>query len=184
MIEIGRLFSEKSPSPNVTFLSARGRNNLREEQAMFQGFKRATGAGLSVRKAVLWELDRLARPCPNGDGCGAAAVDSGILAAARGFVQALLRGIPYRPQVVPTASGKLQLVWYRGLESLELTFDSPQTLSFSTSYGEAGTEEEATFSVAEVDRAVALVEEFRNRTSKPALPRVERLSLRSFVAAG
>jgi hypothetical protein len=148
---------------------------------MYSGFKRAAGVMPSILKAVLWELDRLARPGRKGNGCGASiAIDAAIIAAARAFVQALLEEVPYRPQVVPTASGKLQLVWYHGRQTLELQFESPQTLSFSRSDGHAVVEEEGTFAAADVDCAVALVQGFRNGPSQtvfpaPELPVVRRL---------
>jgi hypothetical protein len=123
-------------------------------------------------KAVLWELDQLARPGDNGCGCGAV-INADIVAAARVFVRALLKAVPHRPQIVPTASGKLQLVWYRGLETLELEFESPQTVNFWKSCGDAGIAEEANFPAGDVEYAVALVEGFRNETCRTDLPGTE-----------
>jgi hypothetical protein len=123
-------------------------------------------------KAVLWELDQLARPGANGCGC-CAIINADIVAAARVFVRALLKAVPHRPQVVPTASGKLQLVWYCGLETLELEFESTQTIYFWKSCGDLGIADEATFPAADVEYAVALVEGFRNGTCRTALPETE-----------
>jgi hypothetical protein len=134
-------------------------------QPMLLGFIRATRVAKSLLKAVLWELDELARLSSNENGIDAAAVDSEILAAARTFIQATLREVPYRPAVVPTATGKLQFVWYRGLDTLQLEFESPETISVSQWSGDAGLEEEATFPSAHVDLAVAMIQEFRDGTS-------------------
>jgi hypothetical protein len=139
---------------------------------MALGFKRATGREPSIVHAVLWELDELARP--TGNCFGAVVVDADIIAAARLFIQTLCKEIPYRPMVVPTAAGKLQLVWFRGQTSLEMEFVSPRTIHFSKSDGDAGVEEEGTFSAADVDLAVALVLGFRTGTSRTVPWEAER----------
>ncbi len=144
---------------------------------MNSGYMRGSQVVPGTLKAVLWELDELARRGANGASSGTV-IHSDIVAAARVFVRALLKVLPYRPQVVPTTSGKLQLVWYRGLETLELEFESPRTIYFWKSCGDLGIAEEATFPAADVEYAAALVEGFRNGTSRTALPGTERAVVR------
>ncbi len=129
---------------------------------MNSGYMRANQVVPGTLKAVLWELDELAQVIP-----------SDILASARVFVRALLKVLPCRPQVLPTASGKLQLVWYRGLEALELEFESPTTIYVWKSCGDAGVAEEATFPASDVEYATALIEEFKTGNSRTALPGTE-----------
>jgi len=114
--------------------------------------------------AVGAELDDLARLGPNWDGYRAPAIDPGILAAARGFIKALPENLVSRPRVVPMSTGNLQLEWHHGPKILEIEFETPQTIHFLQWHPEAGIEEEATFHVTDIERAVDLIQWFMSGT--------------------
>jgi hypothetical protein len=135
---------------------------------MVAGFTRAKRVASSTLNAVLWELDELAQALPSCPAAAPDAVDADVLAGAREFVQALFEELPGRPRVVVLESGKIQLVWYRGLASLEMEFTSPRTICFSKLSSEAGIVEEGTFPTDDVEFAAALVGAFRNETARTA----------------
>jgi hypothetical protein len=118
---------------------------------------RSKNAMPSALRAVLWELDELARLRPNWDGDGAPAMEPGIIAGARTFIRGLCKQFGYRPHVVPMSSGKLQFVWYHGLKALELEFESPQIIRMLQGHSAAGFDNETAFPITDVDRAVDLI---------------------------
>ncbi len=117
------------------------------------------------KAAIESELDRLAALPPNWDQYGAPAIDSRIIAAARGFLHALPERIAYRPRVVPMSPGHLQFEWHHGQKVLELEFESPQTIRFLQYDPQAGIEEEESFRTSEVQRAVDLIHWFMSGTT-------------------
>lgn len=92
--------------------------------------------------AVLASLDELRRFKANWDGYGAVPLDPKILDAAARFIESLAPEAVPTPQVVPMTRGRVQLEWHRGSRSLELEFESPQTVHFLKWDSESGVEEE------------------------------------------
>jgi hypothetical protein len=114
--------------------------------------------------AVGADLDELSRLQPNWDGYGAPVIDPAVIAAARSFVGRLPENLVYRPRVVPTSGGGLQLEWHHGSKILELEFESPRAIHFLQWHPDAGVEEEATFPVTDTERAVDLIQWFMSGT--------------------
>jgi hypothetical protein len=114
--------------------------------------------------AVETELNDLAQLRPNWDCYGAPAIDPGIIAAARKFIEALPANLVYRPRVVPMSTGNLQFEWHHGSKILELEFETPQTIHFLQWHPEASVEEEETFPATDLERAVDLIQWFMSGT--------------------
>ncbi len=94
------------------------------------------------------------------DGYGAPVIAPTLIEAAKSFVASLPPKLAYRPRVVPGSNGNLQLEWHDGPKSLELEFESPETIRYLRWYPEAGMEEEDSFSVTDIDKAVDLIRWF------------------------
>jgi hypothetical protein len=115
-------------------------------------------------KAVEAELDRLSKLPTNWDRYGAPRIDCQIISAVKTFIRALPENLAYRPRVVPMSSGNLQLEWHHGKKVLELEFENPLTIRFLQFDPDADTEEEDSFSVRDVDKAVDLIQWFMSGT--------------------
>lgn len=100
--------------------------------------------------AVLASLDKLRRFEANWDGYGAVRLDPKILDAAARFVESLASDAIPTPQVVPMTRGRVQLEWHRGSRSLELEFESPQTVHFLKWDSESGVEEEDVVQIQDI----------------------------------
>jgi hypothetical protein len=60
------------------------------------------------------------------------------------------------------SNGAVQLEWHAGPRSLELEFESPDSIRYLRWHPEEGIEDEAGFPAAEVDVAVGLIRWFVN----------------------
>ncbi|HJT33774.1 MAG TPA: hypothetical protein VJ783_17135 [Pirellulales bacterium] len=87
-------------------------------------------------------IERLRQFKANWDGYGAVPLDPKILDAATRFIESLAHDAAPAPQVVPMTRGRVQLEWHRGGRSLELEFESPETMHFLKCDSENGIEEE------------------------------------------
>jgi hypothetical protein len=92
------------------------------------------------------------------DGYGAPAIDPAVIAAVRAFVARLPHGLAPQPRVVPMSSGTVQLVWHAGPRSLELEFESPDSIRCLRRHPEEGIEEEESFPAEDVEMAVEMIE--------------------------
>lgn len=75
-------------------------------------------------------------------------------------MRALPENIGFQPRVVPMSTGNLQFEWHHGKKTLELEFESPQTIHFLQWNSDEGIEEEDTFRASDIDRAVDLIQWF------------------------
>ena len=94
------------------------------------------------RAAVVASLDELRQFETNWDGYGAAPLDPKVLDAAAHLVESLALDAAPTPRVVPMTRGRVQLEWHRGNRSLELEFESPNTVHFLKWDAKDGIEEE------------------------------------------
>jgi hypothetical protein len=113
-------------------------------------------------EADLRSLDELS---PNWDGYGAPAIDPAVIAAVRSFVARLPQGLAPRPRVVPMSNGMVQLEWHAGPRSLELEFETPDSIRYLRWDPEEGVEDEDSFPAAEVETAIDLIRWFMNGES-------------------
>jgi hypothetical protein len=113
--------------------------------------------------AINTRLDELSRLQPNWDGYGAPTIDPRILAATRTFVRSLPAPLALHPRIVPLSPGNLQFEWHAGTKILELEFEDPRTIHYLQWNPEHGVEEEDTFPVTDIDRAVDLIQWFLSR---------------------
>ena len=106
------------------------------------------------------DLEALRHLRPNWDGYGAPIVDPQVIDAAKRFIERLPENLAYRPHVVPTSTGSLQLEWQEGSKSLELEFESPRTIRYLQWQPDREIEKEDSIAVKEIDRAVDLIHWF------------------------
>lgn len=106
------------------------------------------------------ELNRLAALPPNWDAEGAPPIARQIISAARQFAARLPDDLVPIPTVVPMSKGNLQFEWHDGPRSLELEFESPDTIHFLKWHPEQGIEEEDIFPTADVTKAESLIRWF------------------------
>jgi hypothetical protein len=106
------------------------------------------------------DLRSLGKLSPNWDGYGAPAIAPAVIAAARSFLARLPEGLAPRPRVVPMSNGMLQLEWHAGPRSLELEFESPDSIRYLRWHPEAGIEDEDSFPAEEVEIADGLIRWF------------------------
>jgi hypothetical protein len=111
------------------------------------------------------DLHSLGELSPDWDGYGAPAVDPAVIAAVRSFVAQFPQGLAPRPRVVPMSNGMVQLEWHAGPRSLELEFESPDSIRYLRWDPEEGIEDEDSFPAAEVEIAVDLIRWFVNGAS-------------------
>lgn len=109
---------------------------------------------------VLGDIEALRSLAPNWDGYGAPPIHPKVLDAAKRFISNLPENLAYRPHVVPTSNGSLQLEWHEGSKTLELEFESPRTIRFLQWEPDRGVEEEDTIAVKDRDRAIDLIHWF------------------------
>jgi hypothetical protein len=117
------------------------------------------------KKFIKEELQRLSLLPQNWDCYGAPPINRNILDAAAKFVNALPENIAYRPRVVPMSPGNLQFEWHHGKKILEIEFESPQVIRYLQWDPQEGIEQEDTFPVNDMDRAVDLIQWFMNGTT-------------------
>jgi hypothetical protein len=106
------------------------------------------------------DIDALSRLETNWDGYGAPRMDPKVIEAAKQFVIRLPDDLVRRPHVVPLSTGMLQLEWHDGPKTLELEFESPQSIRFLQWNPAGGVEEEDSISVHDIDRAIDLIHWF------------------------
>src|SRR5438132_47915 len=109
------------------------------------------------KEAVETDLCRLASLPANWDSYGAPVIDQQIIEAARHFVEALPESAGKPPRVVPMSTGNLQFEWHDGPKILELEFESPETIRYLKWNPPAGVEQEDSFPVNDLGRAVDLI---------------------------
>jgi hypothetical protein len=114
---------------------------------------------------VLRELVRLAALQPNWDAQGAKPINAEFIGAARSLVAALPPNLIWAPAVVPMAKGNLQFEWHDGPRSLELEFESPETIHYLKWHPEAGVEEEGCYSVRDTIQTVDAIHWFMKGSS-------------------
>jgi hypothetical protein len=107
------------------------------------------------------ELDRLAALPEGWDSRGAKQIDRDILEAARGLIRDLPIRLDRAPAVVPLAGGSLQLEWHDGPRSLELEFETPDTIQFLKWHPDEGIEDEGVYPISDLDRSVELIRWFQ-----------------------
>jgi hypothetical protein len=106
------------------------------------------------------DLDALSSLAPNWDGYGAPVIDPKIIQAAKQFIATLPDNLAFRPRIVPTSNGSLQMEWHEGPKTLELEFESPRSIRYLQWNPPKGEEDEDTISVKDTDRAVDLIHWF------------------------
>lgn len=102
-------------------------------------------------------LDRLGELEPDWDAQGAKPIDRDILVAAKELVRRWPKDLVRPPKVVPMAKGNLQLEWHDGPRTLELEVESPTTVHYLKWHPEAGTEEEDSFDITDIDKLTTLI---------------------------
>jgi hypothetical protein len=93
----------------------------------------------------------------NWDGYGAASPDPRILDAIPRAMELVASDSVPTPQVVPMTRGRVQLEWHRGARSLELEFETADTVHYLKRDGSEGIEEEDVFDAADVSQIMALL---------------------------
>lgn len=106
------------------------------------------------------ELDRLAALDSNWDAQGARPIEPAVIDAARRLIAQMPRNHFPSPAVVPMAKGNLQFEWHDGPRSLELEIEDARLIHYLKWHPEEGIEEEGTFLLRDIPRAVALVRWF------------------------
>jgi hypothetical protein len=109
---------------------------------------------------VQQSIEGLRQLTKNWDGYGAPAIDPKVIDSAKRFIASLPSNLAFRPVVVPTSCGTLQLEWHEGSKSLELEFDSPRDIRFLQWDPDNGIAEEDTIAVKDTDRATDLIHWF------------------------
>jgi hypothetical protein len=112
---------------------------------------------------ALADIELLRRLDPNWDGYGAPAIDPALIDAAKSFVAGLPATCRISPQIVPTSSGALQLVWHDGPKSLEQEFESPDSIRFLQWHPQAKVEREESFPIRDKSKTAALIEWFMSK---------------------
>jgi hypothetical protein len=102
-------------------------------------------------------IESLRALAPNWDGYGAPAIDPDVIEAAKAFIARLPENVAFRPLVVPMSNGTLQLEWHDGPKSLELEFESPDSIRYLQWHPDRGVEKEDSFSATDVDTAGDLI---------------------------
>ncbi len=106
------------------------------------------------------QLDELGQLQRNWDGYGSPPLEQEILAAAHDWVDHLPEHLAIRPMVIPLPCSGVRFEWNDGPRSLQLEFDSPDTIHYLKWNPDAGMEEEETFPPGNTDQAVSLIQWF------------------------
>lgn len=106
------------------------------------------------------DIDRLASLPENWDLECAKPIDHAIIDAAKRFIGSLSNYIATVPSVVPSAAGRLQFEWNEGPRALELEIETPTTIHYLKWDPEESVEEEDTFDINNIVRAVSLINWF------------------------
>jgi hypothetical protein len=102
-------------------------------------------------------IESLRALAPDWDGYGAPVIDPAVIEAAKTFIAQLPEKLAFRPRVVPGSGGTLQLEWHDGTKALELEFESPNSIRYLQWHPDAGVEEEDSFPVTDISKAVDLI---------------------------
>jgi len=121
------------------------------------------GDGPDSASRVRADIHSLSELAPNWDGYGAPAIDPAVIEAAEAFIARLPQGLAPPPRVVPMSNGTLQLEWHAGPKSLELEFESPDSIRYLQWHPNEGVEEEDAFPTTNVETAVDLIRWFLTR---------------------
>jgi hypothetical protein len=106
------------------------------------------------------ELAQLGTLQPGWDYEGAPAIDRSIINAVRGFIESLPEFIATRPMIVPMSSGRVQLEWHHGPTTLELEFESPDSVHYLKWDSTSHTAEEDIVPASHRDVLVGLIRWF------------------------
>lgn len=107
------------------------------------------------------DLRRLAALEHNWDTYGAPPINADILASVERFVTSLYAVIDFpKPTVVPCSNGGVQLEWNRDNKTLELEFESPDTVHYLRWQPADGIEDEDLCPVSNTCHLVRLVKWF------------------------
>jgi len=112
------------------------------------------------RFSVLAKLEDLRALPACWNGYGAAPINPEIIRAAEDLVHALPGDIISTPQVVPMTRGRLQFEWHSGDRSLELEFESPDSIHYLKWDSEAGVEEEDVLPITQHGKILDLLRWF------------------------
>lgn len=102
-------------------------------------------------------LTRLRAFQANWEGYGAAPPDPRILDAIARALESVASDSAPTPQVVPMTRGRVQLEWHRGARSLELEFETAETIHYLKSDSDRGIEDEDIFDADDVSEIMALL---------------------------
>lgn len=105
-------------------------------------------------------IESLRTLAPDWDGYGAPVIDPAVIEAAKTFIAQLPEKLAFRPRVVPGSGGTLQLEWHDGPKSLELEFESSESIRYLQWHPAAAVVEEDSFPVTDINRAVDLIRWF------------------------
>jgi hypothetical protein len=111
-------------------------------------------------------IELLRRLDPNWDGYGAPMIDPAIIDAAKSFVAGLPATCLIPPHVIPMSGGALQLEWHDGPKSLELEFESPDSIRYLQWDPEDNIEREDCFAIGDKSKSAALIEWFMSRKGR------------------
>jgi hypothetical protein len=106
------------------------------------------------------DIESLRQLAANWDGYGAPRIDPAVIEAVKEFIRGLPDNLAFRPRVVPTSNGSIQLEWHDGPKSLELEFESPRLIRYLQWEPASGVEEEKSVSVKDTDTAIDLIRWF------------------------
>ncbi|MCO6458297.1 MAG: hypothetical protein J5I93_23570 [Pirellulaceae bacterium] len=107
------------------------------------------------------QLDRLLRLEANWDGFAGHPISREIIASAKTLISSLPR-IPECAHVAPISSGRLQIEWHRGNRSIELEFESPNSICFLKCDDDDALSVEDTISASDVEAVTGLLDWFNN----------------------
>lgn len=96
----------------------------------------------------------------NWDGYGADPIDARTIKSARKFLRSLPSVVDKAPSVVPMTRGRLQFEWHRGQKSLEVEFETPDTIHYLQYDPATGVEDEGVLNVAERSKVAAILRWF------------------------
>jgi hypothetical protein len=108
-------------------------------------------------------LQRLRELPSNWNGYGAEPIDPGIQSSAQRVLDKLALGGVGAPQVVPMTHGRLQLEWHKGNRSLELEFESCDSIRFLKWDSDNRIQDEDSIATTELDAINALIRWFGAR---------------------
>jgi hypothetical protein len=114
----------------------------------------------SYRRRLQNALDDLENLPPNWNGYGAEIIDRDIIESARRVVDQLPTDMVEPPKVVPMTRGRLQFEWHRGSRSLELEFETPESIHFLKWDSDRRIDDENVIATADVEEITRLMNWF------------------------